>query len=152
MTNRWSQSRRDEWRGFCRALSRMGRALQRQKNPAGGYAPKRVERHPLLELVIGAPAVRDAIGDVVVSDVAQESVLSWINLSHGHGGTTLRLNHKGPKKRCQEALEAAIAAIRAFGRRVSYYDLIRHENQNGYFALLRVPDAPVITLKRGFAR
>lgn len=149
---RWSLSRQREWRGFTRALSRMGHALARQKAEVGSYqAPRRERRHPLLQIVMGDANVRDAIGDMVVAEHEQSGVLSWLDISHGTaGGSTLRINHKGAKARCIAAMEAAIAAIRRAGRRVSFHDLIRHDNQNGYLALLRIPDAPVVRL--GFAR
>lgn len=146
---RWSEAREDDWTAFCRALKRMGGILKRRKAPEGGYAPKRERRHPLIELVMGAKSVVSAIGEIQESDTEARGVLSWVSIRETDGGTNVRLNHKGTKERCHEALQAAVDAIRRAGRRVSYYDMIRHENQNGYLMLMRVPDAaPAL----GFAR
>jgi hypothetical protein len=132
-----------DWPLFRRALARMGRLLAEIKAPAGGYAAPRQARHPLLELVMTDAGVRDAIGDVADSDAEAKGVLSWASVSVAGGGVTIRLNHKGRQERCQAALDAMRAALRRIGRRCSFHDLIRHANQNGYLALLRVPDAPM---------
>ena len=145
-----SGSREREWKSFKRALARMGRLLQRQKAPEGGYGPKREQRHPLLELIMGAPAVVSAIGDVSASDAEEKGVLTWASVSEASHGTTLRLNHKGTRERCEEALRAALDAIRRIGWRIPYHDMIRHENQNGYLMLIKVRGVPVQEL--GFAR
>ncbi len=149
---RWSEARERDWKRFTRALGRMGRLLQRQKveAPVGSYAPLERERHPLLEIVIGAAGVRAAIGDVAESEHDEKGVLSWASVRLTEGAATIRLNHKGTKERCQQALDAALDALRRMGRRVSYRDLIRHENQNGYVALIRCPDmsAPALDFAR----
>lgn len=154
---RWSKSRRSEWSGFCRVLSRMGRLLERHRKVEGGYVSLKTPRlDPLLELAITEPGVLASIGmsadgkpcAVLAMETAKKGVLSWVNLRRGGDATTIRINHKGPRERCQAAADAVAAALQRLGRRVTYRDIFRHENQNGYVALLRVPDAPAL----GFAR
>lgn len=138
---RRSESREREWTSFCRVLGRMGRLLHPRKQASGAYAPVKPRLHPLLDLVIGDRGVTLAIGDVKASDVDKPGVLSWADVSVRSYGSTLHLNHKGTKAHIQDAVAAVIAALRRIGRRVSYHDLIRHENQNGYLAILQVPGA-----------
>lgn len=147
---RWSTSRVHEWKSFCRALGRMGQLLARDKAPAGsGYVAPRRQEHPLLDIVTKARDVIAAIGEVKISDREEKSVLSWASVAQSDGSATIRLNHKGTKARSQQALDAAIDALRSAGRRVGFRDMIRAENQNGYLMLIRVRDAaPAL----GFAR
>lgn len=140
---------RSDWTSFCRVLGRMGRLLQRRRTPEGSYTPVREQRHPLLDIVIKSPAVIAAIGDVKATDQEQRGVLSWADVRQGDTAATIRINHKGTHENSQRALSAAIDALRRFGKRVSFRDLIRHPNQNGYIALIRVAGgAPSL----GFAR
>lgn len=147
---RWSQSREREWKSFCRVLGRMGASLKARRDPDGGYRTAPAKRlHPLVELLIGDAGVAAAIGPVTACEEEQQGVLSWVNVRDAGSGTTIRLNHKGTREHSQRALDAAIDALRAIGRRVSFRDMIRHENQNGYIALIRVADpAPGLAMVR----
>lgn len=155
---RWSKTRQAEWSGFTRILARMGRLLERHRKPEGGYVSLKTPRlDPLLELAITEPGVLSSIGlspegkpcAVLAMEHAKKGVLAWVNLRRGGDATTIRINYKGPRERVQAAADAVAAALLKMGRRVGYRETFRHENQNGYVALIRVPDAP---LALGFAR
>lgn len=155
---RWSDQRESEWDGFCRALSRMGRALTERKRAGGGYDKKREARHPLLEIVLNSPQIRGAIGAVAPSvdkpkqKIEGHSQRSWASVGAAAGGAvTVRLNHTGTKEACAAALSAMIDALRRAGHRIVFHDLLRHDDQNGYLAVARVRE-PELTPALGFAR
>lgn len=149
---RWSDQRESEWDGFCRALGRMGRALTERKRAGGGYEKKREARHPLLDLVLTSPQIREAIGAVVPGVAKLKGVKSWASVGSAAGGAvTLRLNHTGTKESCAAALSAMIEALRRAGHRIIFHDLLRHEDQNGYSAVARVRE-PTLAPALGFAR
>lgn len=155
---RWSDQRESEWGGFCRALGRMGRALAARKRDGGGYEKKREARHPLLNLVLTSPQIRDVIGTVVPGadkpkqKIDGKSIRSWASVGSAAGGAvTLRLNHTGTKESCAAALSAMIDALRRAGHRIIFHDLLRHEDQNGYSMVARVRE-PTLAPALGFAR